>query len=124
MIRAATDSDPNATILSVDGIGACDRVLRAAMLGRLATMPRARDILPFVCLSCANPSLNNWWDDAGRKRTIVQVEGCELGDPLVPLLFSIGIQGALEEVAATLEHGEQICAFLDDVYVLPPGTGR
>ena len=43
----------------------------------------------------------------------MQVEGGEQGDPLMPLLFSIGIQGALEEVAATLEHGEQRCAFLD-----------
>ena len=47
----------------------------------------------------------------------MQAEGGEQGDPLMPLLFSIGIQGALEEVAA-LEHGGQICAFLDDVYVL------
>ena len=33
MLRAATDLDPNATILSVDGIGAYDHVSRAAMLG-------------------------------------------------------------------------------------------
>ena len=30
--------------------------------------------------------------------------------------ISIGIQGALEEVAATLQPGEQLCAFLDDIY--------
>ena len=36
----------------------------------------------------------------------------------MPLLFSIGIQSALEEVARSLEHGEQVCAFLDDVYLL------
>ena len=36
----------------------------------------------------------------------------------MPLLFSIGIQGALEEVARSLEPGEQLCAFLDDVYLL------
>ena len=36
----------------------------------------------------------------------------------MPLLLSIGIQGALEKVAGTVEHGEQICGFLDDVYVL------
>ena len=34
------------------------------------------------------------------------------------LLFSIGIQGALEEAAGTLEAGEQLCAFLDNIYVL------
>ena len=31
------------------------------------------------------------------------------------LLFSIGIQGALEEAAPA---GEQLCAFLDNIYVL------
>ena len=36
----------------------------------------------------------------------------------MPLLFSIGIQGALEEVSAVLQPGEQLCAFLDDVYAL------
>ena len=44
-----------------------------------------------------------------RKRTVVQAEGGDQGDPLTPLLFSIGIQGALEEVAATLGHGEHRC---------------
>ena len=51
---------------------------------------------------------------------MTQAEGGEQGDPLMPLLFSIGIQGALEEVATTLFPGEQLCAFLDDVYVLCP----
>ena len=38
--------------------------------------------------------------------------------PLMPFLFLIGIQGVLEEVATQLEDGEQLCAFLDDVYLL------
>ena len=36
----------------------------------------------------------------------------------MPLLFSIGIQGALEEVADAMRPDEQICAFLDDVYIV------
>ena len=40
------------------------------------------------------------------------------GDSLMPLLFSIGTHGALEEVASSMEHGEQLCAFLHDVHVL------
>ena len=36
----------------------------------------------------------------------------------MPLLFAIGVQGALEEVAAALLPGEQLCAFLDDLYIL------
>ena len=49
---------------------------------------------------------------------MTQAEGGEQGDPLMPLVFSIGIQGALEEVAESLRCGEQLCAFLDDVYLL------
>ena len=36
----------------------------------------------------------------------------------MPLLFSIGIQQALEEVAAAMLPGEQLSAFLEDVYML------
>ena len=119
MFRVATDANLNATILSVDGIGAYDHVLRASMLGRLATMPGGvLGILPFVRLSYASPSRHSWWDEDGQRRTVVQAEGGEQGDPLMPLLFAIGIQAALEEVHTTLLPGEQLCAFLDDVYAL------
>ena len=110
VIRAATDRDGSATILSVDGIGAYDHVLRAAMLEMLEKMPGAQN----VRLSYATPSKYSWWDDDGQKRTVTQAEGGEQGDPL----FSVGIQGALEEVSAVLQPGEQLCAFLADVYGL------
>ena len=89
-----------------------------AMLGRLASMPGARSLLPFVRMSYAQPSSYQWFDDQGGAHVVTQAEGGEQGDPLVPLLFSTGIQGALEEVAASLLPGEQLCAFLDDVYLL------
>ena len=118
LIRASTDANPTLTVLSVDGIGAYDHVFRSAMLGRLLQMPAARTILPFVRLSYGSPSSYTWVDDEGRQRTVTQAEGGEQGDPLMPLLFSIGIQGALEEVATSLAPGEHLCAFLDDVYLL------
>ena len=40
------------------------------------------------------------------------------GDPLMPCFSTIAIHVGLEEVAAHLEDGEKLCAFLDDVYVL------
>ena len=49
---------------------------------------------------------------------MTQAEGGEQGDPLMPLMFSIGIQGALEDVADDMRPDEQICAFLDDVYIV------
>ena len=105
MFRAATDSDAAATVLSVDGIGAYDHTSRSAMLERLSRMPKAWAILPFVRLSYGHPSTCSWWDQNGDRRAVSQAEGGEQGDPLMPLLFSIGIQGALEEVAGTLEAG-------------------
>ena len=93
MLRAATDANPNLTVLSVDGIGAYDHVLRASMLTRLRNMPGGRELLPFVRLSYAQPSEYSWYDDLGRRRTVRQAEGGEQGDPMMPLLFSIGIRG-------------------------------
>ena len=118
MVRAATDNDPSLTLLSVDGIGAYDHIFRSSMLGRLLEMPRARALLPFVRMSYAQPSQYSWVDEEGRHRIINQAEGGEQGDPLMPLLFSIGIQQALEEVAAAMVPGEQLSAFLDDIYLL------
>ena len=121
----ATDRDPSATVLKVDGIGAYDHVLRSAMLVRLSGMPGARALLPFVRLSYASPSSYLWFDNQGQRRTVTQAEGGEQGDPLMPLLFSVGIQGALEEVSTLLLAGEQLCAFLDDVYIVcQPGRVR
>ena len=118
VLRTATVSDAAATVLSVDGIGAYDHISRSAMLERLSRMPKARAILPFVRLSYGHPSTYSLWDQNGETCAASQAEGGEQADPLVPMLFSIGIQGALEEVAAKLEPEEQLCAFLDDIYVL------
>ena len=118
LLRAVTDASPSATVLSVDGIGAYDHVLRAAMLGRLERMPRASAILPFVRLSYAQPSTYSWFDEEGERKVVTQAEGGEQGDPLMPLLFSIAIQGALEQVARLLKPGEHLRAFLDDIYMV------
>ena len=74
MLRAATDSDPSMTILSVDGIGAYDHIFRSATLGRLLEMPGTRELLPFVRLSYAQPSCYGWHDQEGRRRTVTQAE--------------------------------------------------
>ena len=59
--RAVTDRQPFG--LSVDGIGAYDDVLRAAMLGRLGRLLRAKAILPFVRFSYAQPSTHSWFNE-------------------------------------------------------------
>ena len=118
LLRAATDASPTATVLSVDGIGAFDHVLRSAMMSRLEAMVEAKTLLPFVLLSYGQPSTYSWHDDSGERWTVTQAEGGEQGDPLMPLLFSIGIQGALEKVSKSLKAGEHLCAFLDDIFLV------
>ena len=49
--------------------------------------------------------------------SVTQAEGGEQGDPLMPALFSLGQQPALQAVQAQLQPGEHLYAFLDDVYV-------
>ena len=41
-IRALTDADPTATVLSIEGIGAYDHVLRSAMMSKLHDVPFER----------------------------------------------------------------------------------
>ena len=47
-----------------------------------------------------------------------QAEGGEQGDPLMPLLYCLGAKRALDKVAAQLQPGESLFAYLDDVYAL------
>ena len=51
LLRAATGAKRNLTILTVDGTGANDNVLRSTMLGRLAAMPAARSLWPYGTLN-------------------------------------------------------------------------
>ena len=75
-------------------------------------MPKARAILQFARLSYAQPSRHSCVDEEGHRRTE--------GDPLMLILFSMGIQQALEEVAAAILPGEQLSVFLDDVFMFCP----
>ena len=63
--------------------------------------------IAFVRLFCSEPSVYLWEDDAGTVHTIHQGEGGrEQGDPLMPLLFSLGQHASLEEDASHREaHG-------------------
>ena len=75
--------------------------------------------MPFVLQFHGSASSYLWEDEEGVVRRIVQAEGGEQGDPLMPALFSLGQHPALQ---AELQDGERLFAFLDDVYVVcaPP----
>ena len=47
-VRVATDANPEATVMSIDGIAAYDHVHRSAKMGKLLRVPGLQCLLPFV----------------------------------------------------------------------------
>ena len=50
----------------------------------------------------------------GMSHEIAQGEGGEQGDPLMPMLFALGLHPALRAAQARMRAGERIFAYLDD----------
>ena len=90
VIQTLTDLDPAATVLSVDGVGAFDLISRASMLEGLRAMEGGDAVLPFVSQFYSSASTCIWEDDMGIVHDVVQGEGGEQGDPLMPALFALG----------------------------------
>ena len=89
VVQTLTDWDPGATVLSVDGVGAFDLISRGAMLQGLRGVEGGEAALPFVSLFYSSSSTCIWEDDADITHNIVQGEGGEQGDPLMPALFAV-----------------------------------
>ena len=111
-IRAITDANPRATVLSIDGIGAYDHVLRSAMLTKLADVPQLQGLIPFVRSVYAQPTAYSWEDEDGVRREVVQHEGGEQGDPLMGLfLFSLAVHDSLCAAKQHMLPGEHLFAY-------------
>jgi hypothetical protein len=54
----------------------------------------------------------------GEPEVISSSQGVRQGDPLGPLLFSVGIRPMLDRLSASLGHDAVTLAYLDDVYIL------
>ena len=102
VVQALTDQDVNATVVTIDGVGAYDLISRNAMLEGLLRMEGGDQILPFARLFCGTPSTYLWEDEMGNTQEIPQGEGGEQGDPLMPMLFSLGEHPALEAIRRRL----------------------
>ena len=98
-------------MLSVDGIGACDTTSCVAMLRGLRRMEGGDALLPFVSQFYGSASTYLWKEGS----MILQGEGGEQGDALMPALFSLVQHGALEAIQARLRPSEWLMSFLDDI---------
>src|SRR5689334_6856502 len=54
------------------------------------------------------------------RHIIDSAQGVRQGDPMGPLMFSLGIRSLLRELAAILGPERLILAYLDDIYILSP----
>ena len=117
-LQALTETDPEATVMSLDGISAFDLISRKSMLEAFCRMPGGEQVLPFVRMFYGAPSVHLWEDDLGVVHHIHQGEGGDQGDPLMPLLYALGQHGALVSIQGMMREGERLFAFLDDLYVV------
>ena len=102
---------------SIDGISAYDLISRQAMLDGMKHIARG-SASPFVSMFYGHLSSYLWEDAVGKVHTISHGEGGEQGDPMMPLLFSLGQHPALQRVQSQLREGEYLLAFLDDIYTV------
>ena len=82
MLQSITDLDPEATIISIDGVGAHDHISRNATLEGVLRMEDGDQLVPFVRCFYGSPSTYLWEDEMGVTHEIHQGEGGEQGDPL------------------------------------------
>ena len=72
-----------------------------------------------LCLSsgCSAAPTYIWTDHPGQTHPVQQAEGGEQGDPLMPALFSLALNTALQQFHEDLHDGERVAAYLDDIYI-------
>ena len=82
------------------------------MLEGLRAIEGGDTVLPFVSQFYSSASTYIWEDDVGVVHDVVQGEGGEQGDPLMPALFALGQHRALVAVQERLRPDEHLLAFL------------
>ncbi|CAE7883168.1 unnamed protein product, partial [Symbiodinium sp. KB8] len=112
LLCVATGSDPRATMLSIDAIGAFDHVSRHAMLAGLRQRPGLQPLLPYVRQFYASDSTYVWQDPDSQSHEVRQSEGGEQGDPFMPALYAITQHPALTAVHTQLRAGEAVFAYM------------
>ena len=112
ILQVITDLDPDATVVSVDGVGAFDLVSRNSMVEGLRRVVDGEQILPFVGAFYGQPSTYSWEDDSGEvTRTRVGAVfkarvGRQRWTLLMPLLFCpLGEHPALSAASCPTRRG-------------------
>ena len=78
---------------------------------------RLTGLIPFVRPFYGHESSYLFYDASGRAHNVLQAEGGEQGNPLMPGMFAITIHPALVATQTELRGGERLYALLDDAYL-------
>ena len=124
VLQSVCESNPQSTVVSVDGVSAFDLISRESMLHGLMRVAGGGEVLPFVRQFYGQPSQYLWEDANGVTHTIPQGEGGEQGDAVMPLLYSLGQHSALEAIQRQLLPSERLFAYLDDICAITPDPER
>jgi len=118
LVQFLLEEDGSRVIVSIDGVGAFDHVCRARFFEELANNPQLNSLLPFVRQWYEGPSHFCWFDEHGTSHPVVQGDGGEQGDAMMPALFCLAMRGALIEIQSRLPENAFVVAYLDDVYII------
>ena len=83
IVQALTDQDANATVVTVDGVGAVDLISRSPLLEGLLRMENRDQVFPFARCFHGSPSTCLWEDEMENTQEIPQGKGGEQGNVLI-----------------------------------------
>eukprot|EP00959_Pyramimonas_sp_CCMP1952_P331538 6942601-Pyramimonas_sp.AAC.1 len=78
------------------------------MFEQLLATPDLHGLVPFVRQWYAEQTQFKWVDEEGRTHTILQGDGGEQGDALMPALFCLALHPALCDIHGRLPPGAEI----------------
>ena len=86
-------------------MGAFDHICRARVFETLLGDHRVSSLIPFVKQRYARPSRYLWRDSSGAGHDILQGDGGEQGDALVPAFLCLALKPAFDAIQAALPDG-------------------
>ena len=102
---------PDEVIVAADLENAFNSISRSAIFRAIRGNPKLLPLEGITLFGYGKPSALH----LGEGNVLMSTRGVKQGDPLSPILFAIGIQGAISRVAAKFPSSLKLWAYLDDV---------